>query len=78
MMSKTDLFFIVGVFTATSALPACSRTDQRIPDVATIQPQELYQPFVGGAGLPEKLVDRPPYRLTPGDVLTILPAVSGG
>lgn len=51
---------------------SCSRTDQRIPDVAPIGTQELYQPFVGGTGLPEKMLDRLPYRLAPGDVLEII------
>ncbi|GMU32589.1 MAG: polysaccharide biosynthesis/export family protein [Planctomycetia bacterium] len=50
----------------------CSRTNDHIPDVAPIEKQELYQPFVGGTGLPEQLLDRPPYRLMPSDVLEII------
>jgi len=55
-----------------AALGGCSRTDQKIPDAAPTEPSELYQPFVGGTGLPEQLLDRPPYRLQPGDVLEII------
>ncbi len=55
-----------------AALGGCSRTGQKIPDAAPTEPSELYQPFVGGTGLPEQLLDRPPYRLQPGDVLEII------
>lgn len=55
-----------------AALGGCSRTDHKIPDAAPAEPPELYQPFVGGTGLPEQLLDRPPYRLQPGDVLEII------
>ncbi len=63
-------FAVAAIF--LPGLASCSRTDQRIPDVAPIGTQELYQPFVGGTGLPEKLVDRQPYRLSPGDVIEII------
>ena len=51
---------------------ACTRTDHWIPDAAPAEPPELYQPFVGGTGLPEQLLDRRPYRLNIGDVLEII------
>ena len=72
MMLKSKRTRGVTVLVAILATPACSRTGQRIPDVAAYNPPELYQPFVGGTGLPEQLVNRPPYRLTPGDVLEII------
>ncbi len=72
MSSKTTVFIHASLIASAVILCSCSRTDQKIPDVAEIQPNELYQPFVGGTGLPEQLVDRPPYRLTPGDVLEII------
>lgn len=50
----------------------CSRTNDHIPDVSPIEKQELYQPFVGGTGLPEQMLDRLPYRLMPSDVLEII------
>lgn len=51
---------------------ACSRTDHWIPNAAPAEPPELYQPFVGGTGVPEQLLDRRPYRLNVGDVLEII------
>lgn len=57
---------------APAALPGCARSGQGIPDVAPIERQELYQPFVGGTGQQENLVNRAPYRLVPGDVLEII------
>ncbi|HKQ47434.1 MAG TPA: polysaccharide biosynthesis/export family protein [Phycisphaerae bacterium] len=72
MMSKSNLTKCVTVFAAILAMPACARTGQRVPAVAAFEPPELYQPFVGGAGLPEQLMNRPPYRLAPGDVLEII------
>lgn len=51
---------------------ACSRTGQRIPDVAPIEKQELYQPPPRSQVLPEKNLDFVPYRLMPGDVLEII------
>ena len=50
----------------------CSRSEHRIPDSAPPQPAALYQPFNEGTGLPEALLDRPPYRLNVGDVLEII------
>lgn len=72
MMSKLKSMTGMAILVALLAMPACSRTGQRIPDVATFEPPELYQPFVGGTGLPEQLMNRPPYRLAPGDVLEII------
>jgi polysaccharide export outer membrane protein len=54
------------------AICACSRTDQRIPDAFPAEPHDIYQPFVGGTGLPEQLIERPPYRLCCGDVIEII------
>jgi len=59
------------VIVAVTSL-GCSRTEHEIPDVAPPQPSELYQPFVGGTGLQDKLLDRPPYRLRPADILEII------
>ncbi len=51
---------------------ACTRTDHWIPNTAPTEPPELYQPFVGGTGVPEQLLERRPYRLNTGDVLEII------
>jgi len=51
---------------------ACTRTDHWIPNAAPAEPPELYQPFVGGTGVPEQLLERRPYRLNTGDVLEII------
>jgi polysaccharide export outer membrane protein len=72
MMSKSKSAACVGVLVAVVTATGCSRNCHHIPDVAPFQPPELYQPFVGGTGLPEQLVSRPPYRLAPGDVLEII------
>jgi polysaccharide export outer membrane protein len=50
----------------------CSRTSHRIPDSTPAEPPEFYQPLTERPGLPEQLVDRPPYRLNVGDVLEII------
>jgi len=57
---------------ALAGLAGCSRTDHRIPDPVPVEPVELYQPASEATGLPEQLVDRPPYRLNVGDVLEII------
>lgn len=62
-----------GSWIAASAALAvgCATADQRARDYPPA-PRELYQPTSAVTGLPEKYVDRPPYRLTPGDVLEII------
>lgn len=55
-----------------SAYAGCSRTDHEIPDSAPPEPPELYQPFTKAAAIRESQLERPPYRLTPGDVLEII------
>ncbi|HUN80842.1 MAG TPA: polysaccharide biosynthesis/export family protein, partial [Phycisphaerae bacterium] len=50
----------------------CSRTNHCIPDSAPAQPSPIYQPVAAAQGVPEMLLDRPPYRLAPGDVLEII------
>lgn len=58
---------------ATIALCAgCSRTDHHIPDSAPPEPPAIYQPVSNAQGIPEAMLDRPPYRLSPGDVLEII------
>jgi polysaccharide biosynthesis/export protein len=61
--------------TATLILVAaagCSRTSHRIPDAAPVEPPEFYQPAEVATGVPEQLLDRPPYRLNIGDVLEVI------
>ena len=53
-------------------LAGCSRTNHCIPDSAPAEPKPLYQPVAGAQGVPEMLLDRPPYRLAPGDVLEVI------
>ncbi len=72
MMSQRRQIGTLAWIAALLAPAGCSRTGEWIPDAAPIQEQDLYQPFVGGTGLPEKLIDRPRYRLNPGDVLEII------
>jgi polysaccharide export outer membrane protein len=54
------------------ASAGCSRTNHRIPDAAPVEPPEFYQPAEVATGLPEQLIDRPPYRLNVGDVLEVI------
>lgn len=54
------------------AASGCSRSHYNIPDAAPPQPRVLYQPVVTPTGLPEKTLDRPPYRLAPGDTIEII------
>ncbi|HVP13580.1 MAG TPA: polysaccharide biosynthesis/export family protein [Phycisphaerae bacterium] len=54
------------------AAAGCSRTNHRIPDANPVEPPEFYQPSEMATGVPEQLVDRPPYRLNVGDVLEII------
>ena len=61
---------IVGAMVCAAA--GCSRTNHRIPDGFPPKPPEMYQPFVGGTGLPEASVSRPPYRLAVGDVIEVI------
>ncbi|MFH1420132.1 MAG: polysaccharide biosynthesis/export family protein [Planctomycetota bacterium] len=72
-MSKNG-WQVIGFAVVVVALgvAGCSRTSHRIPNAAPADPPELYQPFNVPAGLPEQLVDRPPYRLNVGDVLEVI------
>ncbi len=63
---------LLTVTVTMAALVGCSRTDHRIPDAVPVEPLEFYQPVSEATGLPEQLVDRPPYRLNVGDVLEII------
>jgi polysaccharide export outer membrane protein len=69
---RTALLAWVSAGFCISAIAGCSRTDHRIPDAAPPEPPEHYQPFAAGTGLPEQLIDRPPYRLSVADVLEII------
>jgi polysaccharide export outer membrane protein len=70
MRSKSTCFAIC--ISLGLGLSACSRTDHKIPDAYPTEPQDLYQPLASAQGLPEKLLDRAPYRLNVGDVLEII------
>jgi len=61
--------FAVGLL---SLAGGCGRGDHEIPDAAEPRPSTLYQPFDPRQSLPEQKLNRPPYRLTPGDVVEII------
>src|ERR1043166_4268410 len=63
---------LIAAAVIVSSLSGCSRSHHFIPDSAPPEPAALYQPISHVTGLPEMLVDRPPYRLAPGDVLEII------
>ncbi|MEK6643849.1 MAG: polysaccharide biosynthesis/export family protein [Planctomycetota bacterium] len=63
---------LISTLVALACGAGCSRTDHRIPDSAPAEPPALYQPMSNAQGIPEVLLDRPPYRLSPGDVLEII------
>jgi len=62
------------VLGSAAAMPliGCSRTEHTIADAYPPEPREIYQPTPQVSGLPEQLLDRPPYRLNVGDVLEII------
>ena len=69
MKWQTIGFMAIGMLVAAGA---CSRTDHEIPDAVPVEPPEFYQPAEVATGVPEQLIDRPPYRLNIADVLEII------
>ena len=50
----------------------CSRSGHKIPDSFPPKPDAMYQPPPSATAIPEQIVERPPYRLAPGDTLEII------
>ena len=50
----------------------CSQHDHEIPDHAPARPSAMYQAPPAATAVPERMIDRPQYRIAPGDQLEII------
>lgn len=62
---------------AMTLLAGCARSNHFIPDAAPVQPAVFYQPAAAQTAIPEQLVERRPYRLSPGDLIEVMYHVRG-